>query len=351
MNELSTDTQMGMLSAASPADLVKSATTMANNLAPIIEDKKLFTLIGGKKHVHIEGWTTLAAMCGLAPQEVSNEELPDGRYVATAELIRISNGQVLCRASSECGAPDEDYWGKPSTEGRQAPRYAVRSMAATRAVGKACRLLMSWIMVLGGYAATPAEEMTGVAGAAAKGACDSGGGTLTFGKHKGSKWSDVPSAYLEWLIGKTENQKYRDLAQSELDRRKGVDATGRGKQGSALTADQEKRIRKELAAKDISMSALCDAFNKPQFPESFASTDFEAVLEFIQGRSKGAPSTFANAPLTDGQQRELRAFCKKHNADLIAMLDFLNQSAVSDITADQLPAALQWIERNPNTAP
>ena len=40
-----------------------------------------------------------------------------------------------------------------------ADEYAVRSMAVTRATGKACRLSFSPIMALAGKATTPAEEM------------------------------------------------------------------------------------------------------------------------------------------------------------------------------------------------
>jgi hypothetical protein len=42
------------------------------------------------------------------------------------------------------------------------PKYARRSMAVTRATGKAFRISFSWIMSLAGYATTPAEEMDGI---------------------------------------------------------------------------------------------------------------------------------------------------------------------------------------------
>jgi len=74
-------------------------------------------------------------------------------------LVRMSDGACIGRASAECGAPDElDKYGKPVWSTR--PRYARRSMAQTRATGKACRLAFSWIMALAGYEVTPAEEMT-----------------------------------------------------------------------------------------------------------------------------------------------------------------------------------------------
>ena len=70
----------------------------------------------------------------------------------------MNDGACIGRASAECGSPDElDRHGKPVWSSR--PRYARRSMAQTRATGKACRLAFSWIMALAGYEPTPAEEM------------------------------------------------------------------------------------------------------------------------------------------------------------------------------------------------
>jgi hypothetical protein len=99
----------------------------------------------------------MAAMLGITPHEVSVTEA-DGIYTAVVELRRINDGQSIARASAECGAPDElDRHGKPLWASR--PRYARRSMALTRATAKACRLAFSWVIVLAGYEATPAEEM------------------------------------------------------------------------------------------------------------------------------------------------------------------------------------------------
>lgn len=142
---------MGVVSANRPAELVKVATEAANALAAVIKDRKLFSEIQGKKFVRCEGWTTLAAMMGVTPYEVSVEEPNDGTFVATVELRRLVDGQAISRASSECGK-DEPTWAKR-------PRYARRSMALTRATAKACRLAFSWVMALSGYEVTPAEEI------------------------------------------------------------------------------------------------------------------------------------------------------------------------------------------------
>jgi hypothetical protein len=143
--------QLGTIQADSPQDIVIRATAMAKTLANIINEQKLFSIISGRKYVRVEGWTTLGAMLGIMPREVSVTELENGDYEATVELIRGSDGAVIGRASSIVSM-DETTWSKR-------PRYARRSMAVTRATGKAYRLGFSWIMKLAGYEPTPAEEM------------------------------------------------------------------------------------------------------------------------------------------------------------------------------------------------
>ena len=146
---------LGVIRADKPAELVKFATEAANALAKVIDSRKLYSNIQGKKFVKCEGWTTLAAMLGVTPHEIGVTEV-DGAFTATVELRRLTDGQPVSRASAECG-PDEATW-----KGRA--RYARRSMALTRATAKACRLAFSWIMALSGYEVTPAEEIPDDAG-------------------------------------------------------------------------------------------------------------------------------------------------------------------------------------------
>ncbi len=153
--------QLGSMQLAGPEEVVGRATAIANELAKIIQDKKLYSKIQGKDFVRVEGWTTLGALLGVTPQEVSNSADEEGVYTAVVELVRVSDGRIVGRASAECGAPDEvDRSGNPTWADRA--QYARRSMAATRATGKAFRLAFSWIMSLAGYEVTPWEEMQGV---------------------------------------------------------------------------------------------------------------------------------------------------------------------------------------------
>lgn len=137
-----------------PAEVIAAATEEAKVLADVIERQGLAIKISGRKYVKVEGWTTLATLRGCLPSEASVKRDKEGRYIAVVELKR-ADGQVLCRASGECGGPSEKMW-------NDRPQYARRSMAVTRAMGKACRIAFGWVMALSGYETTPAEEMEGL---------------------------------------------------------------------------------------------------------------------------------------------------------------------------------------------
>jgi hypothetical protein len=146
---------LGVLALTGPSAVLEKASEIATQLAKIIDDKKLFVAIKGKRFVYCEGWTTLGAMLGVTVREVECIESPTkpGEFIATAEAIRTSDGMVIGSASASCG-PDEKDWASRS-------RQARRSMAQTRAAGKAMRVLFSWVMNLAGYAVTPFEEVEG----------------------------------------------------------------------------------------------------------------------------------------------------------------------------------------------
>lgn len=198
--------QLGTLQASTPAALVSGATQIADTLATIIRKNKLATTIQGKEYVRVEGWTTLAALLGVIPREDSVESLEDGGYIAKVSLVRMADGAVISSASSECGM-DEPTWA-----GRA--RYARRSMAVTRATGKAARLAFSWVMALAGFEATPAEEMPSDRHEQLP------ADTVPSGKHRGKKWSDIGDDYLGWVISSPKAPAHlKEGAQVETDRR------------------------------------------------------------------------------------------------------------------------------------
>ena len=155
MNEivLSESVQLGAVQASSPQNVIERAKPVAVALAGIINDRKLYTVISGKKYVQVDGWATLGAMLGVLPREVRSEKTDNG-YEAYVELVRTTDGMVIGGASAIC-TRDERNW-------KSRDEYALKSMSATRATGKAYRLAFSWIMNLAGYESTPAEEMVDV---------------------------------------------------------------------------------------------------------------------------------------------------------------------------------------------
>lgn len=139
-----------------PQEMVDYASSVANVLKNVIDKQHLYSTIGNKKgasnkYVKVEGWCTLGTILGILPQEEWVKEHHDGSFEAMVKLVRQSDGMVVGGASALCGK-DEHSWGNRE-------RFARRSMAITRATGKAYRLGFAWIMSLAGYETTPAEEM------------------------------------------------------------------------------------------------------------------------------------------------------------------------------------------------
>lgn len=148
-NQYSVD--LGTLRADSPVELIAAATAVATPLAAVIEKQGLFVTISGRRYVKCEGWTTMGAMLGIIPREVSNVGGEGQTREAVVELVNMRTGAIVGRASAEC-SPTEERWHTATDNAR-------RSMAATRATSKAFRLSFSWIMTLAGYETTPAEEI------------------------------------------------------------------------------------------------------------------------------------------------------------------------------------------------
>lgn len=132
-----------------PAAVIERASAIATALASIINERELFTRIGQKKHVQVEGWTLLGSMVGVFAEVEWSRPIDDG-WEARA-VARTLAGNVVGAAEAMCTAR-EGRW-------KAADPYAIRSMSQTRAVSKALRLPLGFIMHLAGYSATPAEEL------------------------------------------------------------------------------------------------------------------------------------------------------------------------------------------------
>lgn len=141
-----------LLMGASAYQRAQQAEMIAQSLKPLIEKNHLYVNISGKKHVLVEGWTTLGALVGIFPSTDWVSETETG-YEARVEA-RTLDGALVGAAIAECSR-DERRWA-------DAPIYALKSMAQTRATSKALRMPLGFIMTLSGYESTPAEEMDGI---------------------------------------------------------------------------------------------------------------------------------------------------------------------------------------------
>lgn len=131
------------------SDMVKNASEIAKVLTKVINDTKMFVVINGRKHVYVEGWEVLGAMLRCTSEIVLIKEYKNG-YWAEA-VIKDASGIQLSRSVGICLRTEKNWATKDE--------YAILSMAQTRALGKAYRLALSWIMLMAGYDPCPAEEI------------------------------------------------------------------------------------------------------------------------------------------------------------------------------------------------
>ena len=130
------------------------ATHIAESLNDVIEKQNLAIPIGnnGKKYVTASGWNTLGFMMGLAPVTESVEEIKVGKLTGYKARVSIKRGDTTL-ATAEAIAHKNN---------KQRDAFAVYSMSQTRAMGKAYRMCLSWIVEMAGYEATPYEEMMNI---------------------------------------------------------------------------------------------------------------------------------------------------------------------------------------------
>ena len=108
--------------------------------------------IKGKQYPKIEWWTTISASLGLFPKTVFAKRMDREGEVAYEARVEVHrNGVVISSGEAMC-SDREDRWSK-------ADEYAIKSMAITRASGKAYRIPLSFLAVMAGLEATPAEEI------------------------------------------------------------------------------------------------------------------------------------------------------------------------------------------------
>lgn len=133
--------------------VVTAAVGQAEILKRAIVEQGLSTRIQGREHINVEGWQLVLALNNVHPVITRSDPIvrDDGvvGYEAQCELrdgvLVVGSGWGMCTR-------DERTWAKRD-------EYALRSMAETRAIGKACRNRFGFLAKIAEFEATPQEEM------------------------------------------------------------------------------------------------------------------------------------------------------------------------------------------------
>ena len=153
-------------------DIANSYETMhlAQDLARFIKENKLFHYIQGKAYVNVEGWQYAGARLGILPvieelsripTDDSEGRPPEVKYQAQVKLYNLKSpvdehAQTMGRYPVGSGFA---ICSNRENGKRNYQEFAIASMAQTRAIGKAYRNILAWIIRAAGYEPTPAEEM------------------------------------------------------------------------------------------------------------------------------------------------------------------------------------------------
>ena len=136
-----------------PAEMVK----MSNVLKAHIIKQSLYSNIKGKNYAHVEGWMFAGFLTGMTAIVESVENLSNDKEIKWQATVKIyAGGEHISTGFAVCS--NKEAIKKTFDE------YAILSMAQTRAIGKAYRNKLGWVMKLAGYEGTPSEEMKKVDG-------------------------------------------------------------------------------------------------------------------------------------------------------------------------------------------
>ena len=144
--------------AADQRETLANAAALAEEVARIVRDNGLSMRFANnpREYVRVEGWLTISRVNNEQPhakiESVTRDPESGNELIHARAWLTDSRDTVVSLADGYCST-EERSW-------RDKPFYARASMAQTRALAKAMRLRHAWVMVMAGYAPTPAEEMS-----------------------------------------------------------------------------------------------------------------------------------------------------------------------------------------------
>lgn len=133
---------------AKPAEAVKMAMTLKD----FVVKQKLYVNIQGKNYAMVDGWQFAGFLSGMNAVIEETIDLSTNTITKWKARAHIYHGEkLISRGDAVCSSAEAKKKGFDE--------YAILSMAQTRAIGKAYRNRIGWIMKLAGYESTPGEEM------------------------------------------------------------------------------------------------------------------------------------------------------------------------------------------------
>lgn len=146
-----TPAPLTLFGTSEPRVALERMSDLAKVLVDVVRDRKLAVRISGREHLTAAAWTTLGGMVGIVPVVEWTRPLPDGAGWEARVEARTLDGRVVGAAESMCSR-SESTWSRRD-------EYALRSMAQTRAIGRALRAPLGQIVVLAGYEPAGADEI------------------------------------------------------------------------------------------------------------------------------------------------------------------------------------------------
>lgn len=175
-----------------PEQVIAEAQRAAKAILAIVEDRpeKQQVWFNGRRYVNVSDYNTLGAMFGLSVKPEWTRFITIGSstgWESRTVIIRDIDGAEVGAGEAMC-MDDEENWGtRPKYEWMHkskapegatiayrdgvrvkvlvgevpVPEFQRRSMAQTRAAGKALRLRLGYVVVLAGFEPSAVEEMTG----------------------------------------------------------------------------------------------------------------------------------------------------------------------------------------------
>jgi hypothetical protein len=134
-------------------NLPAQALQVAEILQKFVKDKNLTAKIQGKDFPLVEAWEFAGSQLGLIGviTDIQKIEAPDEiKYMAKCEIRKIVDGSVVGIGVAICSNKEKMK--------RHFEEYAVLAMVQTRAISRAYRNVLGWIMKAAGFEATPEEE-------------------------------------------------------------------------------------------------------------------------------------------------------------------------------------------------